>query len=450
MRIMLISLCFFIFAATSAFARDKLLEIQEVTSPGGIKAWLVQDTSVPVIAVEFSFKGTGAVNDPPDKQGLSRLASNTMDEGAGPLDSQAFQKELRDQVISLSFNSSRDNFGGSVKTLTKNKDRAFELLRLALNEPRFDEEPVGRMREANQSRIRSSLTDPEWMAARILNDVAFAGHPYSQNSGGTLSSLTKITPDDLRIFSKTLSKDKLYIAVTGDITAEALGPALDAVFGALPSTAPRPEIGPASLQNQGKIFVYKKDIPQTVIEMIEPGIDRKDPDYHIAQVMNFILGSSGFGSRLTMEIREKRGLTYGIYSYFSDMDKFDSLSVTSSTKSESAKELLDLVGVEWKKMTAEPVSEKELSDAKSYLIGSLPLSLTSTDAIAGLLLSLQVDGMPVDYLDQRETAIRSTTAVDIQRVAQRLLDPAAFVTVLVGQPAGIQNAVTVESLPNVE
>jgi zinc protease len=441
----------FMFTA-SVQASEGLLDIQEVTSEGGIQAWLVEDHNIPVIAMQFGFRGAGAVADPEDKQGLARMLSNTLDEGAGGLDAQAFQKELRDLVISLSFSASRDDFTGSLKTLSKNKARAFELTKLALTDPRFDKEAVVRMRRANQSRIRSSLSNPDWIAARVLNDKAFAGHPYALNSGGTLSSLEKISADDLEEFHEAyLGKNNLVVAVAGDITAQELRGILDEVFGELPEVA-LPETKNIEVQNQGEIFHYKLDIPQTVIEIIQPGIGRDDPDFHTGQVMNFILGSSGFGSRLTEEIREKRGLTYGIYSYFYDLVHLKGFAVSTSTKNENVAEMLDLIAAEFAKMTGEPVSDKELSDAQSYLIGSLPLSLTSTDKIAGLLNSLQLDDLPVDYLDQREAAIRATTKDDIMVLARRILNPNAFVTVLAGQPEGLDvlNPVTVKTLPNVE
>ncbi|MBK7360926.1 MAG: insulinase family protein [Micavibrio sp.] len=449
MRIMPALLILFI--AFPAHARDKVLDIEQVTSPGGIKAWLVEDHSVPVIAMQFGFRGVGGALDPVDKQGLSRMLSNTLDEGAGELDSQTFQKELRDLSIGLSFGSDRDDFSGSLKTLSQNKKRAFELTALALTKPRFDEEPVKRMREANQSRIRSSLTDPDWMTARIMNDRAFEGHVYSQNSGGSLSSLEKISPEDLRAFHKNnIGKNNLVVAVSGDMTKEELATTLDNIFGDLPDVKPPAQAPDIALQNAGKVFVFKQDIPQTIVEMMQPGIDRHHPDYQLAQVMNFVLGSSGFGSRLTEEIREKRGLTYGIYSYFIDMKHFDGLQVSTSTETKNTAEMISLVKVEWEKMKNEPISEQELQDAKSYLIGSLPLGLTSTDDIAGLLLSLQMDEMPVDYLEQREDKIKNATAADVQRVAKELLDSNKMITVLTGNPENIAGSVPIEKLPNVE
>ncbi|GJL86064.1 MAG: peptidase M16 [Micavibrio sp.] len=431
-------------------ARDKVLDIQEVTSPGGIKAWLVEDHSIPIIALKFSFKGAGAALDPADKQGLSRLVSNTMDEGAGDLDSQAFQKELRDLSIGLSFGSGRDNFGGNLKTLTRNKERAFELMHLALTEPRFDPEPVGRMIASNQSRIRSSLSDPDWMAVRLLNDMAFENHPYALNSGGTLSTLQSITVIDLENFGKfRLGKNNLKISVAGDITPEELATTLDNIFGDLPDvslTSP-PDL---ETQNQGQIALYERDIPQTVIEMIQPGIARTDPDFHTAQIMNYVLGGSGFGSRLMEEVREKRGLAYGIYSGFYLSDHFKGFSVSTSTANTSVKQVLDIIKAEWTKMLNNPVSQEEIDNAKSYLIGSLPLSLTSTDSIASLLLSIQADDLPIDYLEQRNKNIGAASAEDIARVTKRILAPEKFVTVLVGKPEGIAATKTYETLPNVE
>ena len=446
-----LSFFLFVFIVHPSFARENVLDIQEVKTESGIDAWLVEDHSIPVIAFSFSFKGAGAVQEPDNKQGLARILSNTMDEGAGEIPSEAFQKELRDKSISLSFSSSRDNFGGDVKTLTVNKARAFELLKLALNEPRFDEDAVSRMIAANQARIRSSLSDADWIAARLMNDVAYEGHPYARNSGGTLSSLSSITPEDLRNFKNThLTKDRLHISAAGDITKEELATLIDDVFASLPAEAPKSEIADLKLQNKNSTFLYEKDIPQTVIEILQPGIDRNSPDFHNAQIMNFILGSSGFGSRLTEEIREKRGLTYGIYSHLSNMDYFDGLGVSTSTKNENVAEMLRLIEEQWNKMRSYPISEEELENAKSYLIGSLPLSLTSTDKIAGILLSLQVDELGIDYLDKREEAIQKASVDDIFRVSQKLLSPENFVTVLVGQPARITPTKTIETLPNAE
>lgn len=436
--------------ASSAYA--KALDIKEVKSPGGISAWLVEDHSIPVIALDFAFKDAGSKNEAVETQGLVRVLSNTMDEGAGDLDSKAFQKELLDKSISLSFNATRDNFGGELKTLSRHKDRAFELLTLALTKPRFDADAVTRMIAANESRIKTSLADPEWIAARLMNDIAYKGHPYALNSGGTLSTLATITPDQLRAYLKDqLSRDRLKIGVAGDITEAELAALLDKIFGGLPAkTTSTKTASEAGLSGGGTVTLYSKDIPQTVIEIMQPGIKQGNPDYHTAEIMNFVLGGSGFGSRLMEQIREKRGLTYGIYSGLLSMDHTAAVTVGTSTKNESVGEMLDLIKAEWSKMQTDGITEQELEDAKSYLIGSLPLSLTSTDRISGLLLSLQTEGFEKNYLEKREAAIKAASASDIKSIAAKLLDPAKFTIVLVGKPEGIEPTQTVTTLPNAE
>jgi zinc protease len=438
-------------AAPETPGAKKILDIAQVTSPGGISAWLVEDHSLPIISLRFGFRGAGAAGDPAAMQGLALMASNTLDEGAGDYDSQSFQKTLADNSIDLGFSASRDNFSGGVRTLARNRQLAFDLLRLALTKPRFDDEAVGRMRDANLSRIRSSLVDPEWVAARLMNDTAFEGHPYSFNSGGTLTTLAKITPDALRDFVRTrLTRDRLVVAVVGDISRDELAAMLDSVFGGLPQTADLPPVPDTEIKNGGAVVLHEMDIPQTIVEMAQPGIRRDDPQYQAAQVMNYILGGAGFGSRLMAEVREKRGLAYGIDTGLADLDHAPSIMVSSATKNETAGELLKLVDTEWKKMHDTDVTPKELDDAKAYLIGSVPMSLSSSTQISSLMLSLELEGLPADYLDRREKEIKALTIKDIRAVSERLLTPGRLTTVLVGKPEGVIPTRTVEKLPNVE
>jgi zinc protease len=428
----------------------RFLNIQEVTSPGGIHAWLVENHSVPLISLYGAFAGAGSVVDG-NKQGLVQLASNTMDEGGGELDSEHFQKLLADLSVSFGYNVGRDNFSFSLKTLTRNKDKAFDLMRLSVTAPRFDAEPLARMKAANLARIRSSLSDPDWMAARLMNDVTFAGHPYANNSGGTISSLNAITAQDLHAYAKDyLSRDHLRIAVTGDITRAELEKLLDASFGALPATGKHVAVANLTIQNSGTIAFFKRDIPQTIIMMALPGINRKDPDWFAADIMNFILGGGGFGSRLTEEVREKRGLTYGIGSGFSSLDHISILSVETSTRNEKTKEVLDLIKQEMTRMRDTPVTDAELKAAKDYLTGSMPLALTSTDSISSIMISMMMDNLPSTYLDMVTDKLNAVTIADVTRVSKRLLAPDKMVTILVGNPAGVTPTKTFEKLPNVE
>lgn len=442
-------ICFLFIAP--ACATEKFLDIQEVKSEGGITAWLVEDHTLPIIALQFAFLDSGAALENADKQGLVRLLSNTMDEGAGDMTSSEFQKALLDQSISLSFGAGRDSFSGSVKTLTQHKDEAFRLMSLALSSPRFDKDPVDRMKAANLSRLRSSLTDPEWMAARVMNDRAFAGHPYALNAGGTIGTMSKLTPNDLRTFYKQyLTRDRLIVAASGDIKPSQLKTLLDDLFLILPEKGPAVEISNLKVQNPNTITLFPQPIPQTITSIMLPAFGRTDPDYHALQVLNYIFGGAGFGSRLMEEVREKRGLTYGIYSSLRNYRHLDALVIDTSGQNEKVQETLTVIENEMNRLINEPVSQQELADAKSYLIGSMPLSLNSTDSIAGILLSMQEDKLPLDYLDQYAVKINAITAEDIQRVAVRLLNKDAMTVVMVGQPANIEPTLTLESLPNVQ
>lgn len=445
------SLLLILFVSLPARADDKFLDIQAVESESGITAWLVEDKTLPVIALQFRFLESGSALETPEQQGLVQLLSNTMDEGAGTLTSTQFQKALLDKSITLRFYGGRDGFGGAVKTLARHKDEAFNLLHLALTKPRFDDEPVQRMKDANLSRIRAAQTDPEWMAARLMNDRAFEGHPYALNSGGTLSTLEKLTPDNLRAFHKAyLTRNRLIVSVAGDISADELKVVLDKTFGDLPESAPEGKPEKFVIRNGGTISLYKKPIPQTILQVMIPAFGRDKPDYYALQVMNYIFGGAGFGSRLMDEVREKRGLSYGIYSSIQNYRYTDTLTIGVSTKNESALQTLDVIEAEMKKLVNEPVSESELADAKAYLTGSMPLALTSTDNIAGLLLSMQTDELPINYLDHYADKINAVTPRDIQRVAVRLLDPDAMTIVLVGTPENITPTQILETLPNVE
>lgn len=447
MKFILFSIALLLFPYSPA--RAEILNIQQVTSPKGLKAWLVEDHTVPAFSMRYAFRGAGAANDPETFQGISRLLSNTLDEGAGNLTSEQFQALLNDKSIGLSFYTTRDDFGGELKTLTKNKEQAFNLLKLSLTAPRFEQAAIDRMIAANIARIRSDMTDPDWMAARLMNAVIFKNHPYGMNSGGTLSSLPRIQAEDLRRKLRSdLSRNRLIISVAGDITKEELALRLDEVFSGLPEkaenkTIPNIEFGEAST------ILFRHDIPQTLISATLPGIRINDPDYHAAEIMNFILGSSGFGSRLTEVIREQNGLTYGIYTGMEMMDHAALFTLSTSTKADTGAKLLDLTKKEFERIKTEDVSDKEIKDARSYLIGSTPLSLSSNDQIASMMLAFQRYNLPTNYLDLRAQALRSVTKADIKKVAQRLLDTSKLTVTLVGAPKDIQPTATLSELPNV-
>jgi zinc protease len=414
------------------------VEVQEVTSPGGIKAWLVEEPSIPIVSMDVAWRG-GASLDPSDKAGLAYLASSTMDEGAGEFDSQAFQGRLSDLAIQLGFDAGKDSFSGSLKTLSENTEEAFRLFGLAVTDPRFDEEPVERIRGQILASLNRKLSDPNSLAGRAWFELAFGDHPYSQASEGSIETMTAITRDDLSTFAKTrLAKDNMMIGVVGDITAEELGPLLDQTFGALPEKAEVLSVPSTEPLSEAALEIIPQDIPQSVVVFGGQGVKRDDPDYYAAYVLNYILGGGSFQSRLTEEIREKRGLVYSVYSYLYPMQSAGLQMGGFATSNASVKEALDLVKAELTRIRAEGVTAEELAAAKTYLNGSFPLSLSSNARIADILVAMQFSNLPIDYLNERADLINAVTQDDIERVAQKLLDPEKLIVVIAGKPEHLE------------
>lgn len=432
-------------ATAAAFAVAALLpvwntagavEIRSVTSPGGITAWLVEDDTVPLIAMDFAFRGAGSAQDPAGKEGLANLMSSLLDEGAGDIESAAFQAKLADLAVRMSFNATRDQFSGEITTLAENRDAAFDLLRLALTEPRLDAEPIGRMKAQIVAGIRSQSRDPEAIAGRLFAASVFPNHPYGRPSSGTEASVAAITRDDLAGFrARGFARDNLVVGVVGAIDAAALGTLLDTTFGALPAKAeltPIADVDPKAGVRASEVL----PIPQTIIQFGMKGLKRDDPDFIPAYVMNHILGGGTFSSRLFVEIREKRGLAYGVDTYLVPYDHAALLAGGTSTRSEKASEALSLIDAEIKRMAEGGVTDAELAAAKRFLTGSYALRFDTSGKIAAQLVSLQLDDLGIDYVEKRNAMIEAVTREDIARVAKRILDADAMAVTTVGPGAG--------------
>ncbi|MCH8002349.1 MAG: insulinase family protein [Proteobacteria bacterium] len=413
------------------------IEVQRVVSPGGIEAWLVEDHSNPIISLDMTFRG-GAALDPVGKEGLANLVSGLIDEGAGDLDSQAFQGRLQDLSIGLSFSTGLDTFSGDLKTLTENRDTAFELLRLALNEARFDEEPIARIRSQILAGLARDSENPRVIVRRTLNKMLFPEHAYGRPVSGTTESVTGLTVKDLRRFTaERFARDVLVVGVVGDITAKDLARLLDETFLGLPATAAPVDLTDTTPSGKGGVVVVEKDLPQSVVVFGHEGIERADPDYYTAYVVNYILGGGGFSSRLYQEIREKRGLAYSVYTYLNPLDRAALVVGGVATQNERVSESLDLIRAEWRRMAEDGPSEEELRDAKIYLTGSFPLRFSSSGRISGMLIGMQLNYLGIDYLDRRNALIEAVTLDDARRVARRLYDADKLTVIVVGRPEGV-------------
>lgn len=416
----------------------RAIEIESVTSPAGFKAWLVEDHSIPFVALELRFRG-GTSLDAPDTRGAVNLMTGLLEEGAGDLLAQDYARALESLAASFSYASDRDTVSVSARFLSENKADVMELLRQTLQEPRFDQDALDRVRAQVLAGLRSEETDPNDIAGKVFAAKTYGSHPYGTSENGTIQSVTALTRQNIfDAYEAVFATDRVYVSAVGDITAEELGALMDKLLSGLPETGgelPGP-VDPVLTQG---IEIIDFDTPQSVAIFGQPGIERDAPDFFAAYVLNQILGGGSFDSRLMKEVREKRGLTYGIYTYLLPRDLAAVYLGSFASANEKMAEAVSVVEAEWKRISAEGVTEEELQDAKTYLTGAYPLRFDGNGRIASILVGMQMDGLPIDYADTRNDKINAVTLEEANRVAAELYDPSRLQFVIVGRPEGLQS-----------
>ncbi|OWU68943.1 zinc protease [Roseovarius sp. 22II1-1F6A] len=411
--------------------------VEEVTSDGGITAWLVTEPSIPFTALEIRFRG-GTSLDPEGKPGAVNLMTALLEEGAGERSAQEFAAAREGLAASYAFDVGRDTLSVSARFLTENRDEAVDLLRSALIEPRFDQEALDRVRGQVLSIIASNATDPGEINSRAFNEAAFPDHPYALPVDGTVESVTALTRDDmLAVKDRIMARDRIYVSAVGDITAAELGPLLDRLLGDLPETgAPLPEHVDYALP--GGVDVVEFDTPQSVVSFAQPGITRDDPDFIPAYIMMEIFSGGGFSSRLMEEVREKRGLTYGIGASLYPMDNAELIIGSVSSANDKVAETIEVIKAEWAKLAEDGITQEELDRAKTYLTGAYPLRFDGNGRIANILVGMQMTDLPIDYPETRNELVDAVTLEDINRVVDRIIEPERLHFVVVGKPAGLE------------
>ncbi|MFM7083734.1 MAG: M16 family metallopeptidase [Hyphomicrobium sp.] len=410
------------------------MQIKTLKSPSGIEAWLVEDHSNPMMAMRFSFEG-GSSQDPEGKEGVANFLSAMLDEGAGDLDSNAFQEQIEDLAVRMSFSDSQDAFYGNFETLTVNRDKATDLLQLALNKPRFDKDAVERIRKQLEASLVYAARDPEKVASKEWFALAFNGHTYGRPSNGTEQTIDSISSEDLEKYrSRVFAKSNLRIVVVGDISEKDLGALLDKVFGNLPEKSDLYQVPKTTPIAGGKTKIIEMDVPQSVAVFGFGAMERKDPDFLTAFVLNQLIGGGGFASRLMEEVREKRGLAYSVYSYMQPMRSASIFSGGVATRNDAVNTSIDLIREELEKVAKEGPNQKEFENAKSYLVGSYALRFDTNVKIATQLLGLMEEGFGPDYIEKRNSLIEAITLEDAKRVAKRLLDTKNMIVTIVGKP----------------
>jgi zinc protease len=412
------------------------IRIQEITTPGGIRAWLVNEPSIPIIALNIGFRG-GAALDSAGTKGAAYLMTGLLEEGTGDMDAAAFLRAREELAADFGFDAGRDSVTITAQVLKENSAEALALLKQAITAPAFNPQAFERVKGQITSMVASATANPGEIARNRLKALAYPDHPYGLPTEGTAETVAALTIKDIKAIHKSaLAKDRVYVGVVGDITAEELGPLLDDLLGELPEVG-----GPMPAETEfaasGGTTVIDFDTPQSVAVWAHKGIKRHDPEFFAAYVMNNILGGSGFTSRLTEEVREKRGLTYGVYSYLAPFDYATSMGGSVSSSNDRIAEALDVVKAEWARMATGGVTEEELVAAKKFLTGAYPLRFDGNSQIAGILVGMQMQDLDASYITTRNDRINAVTREEIAKVAARLLKPENLRFVVVGRPEGL-------------
>lgn len=416
------------------------VDIKEITTPGGIDAWLVEDHSIPFVALELRFRG-GTSLDAPGKRGAVNLMTGLLEEGAGDLDARAFSRATETLATSFSYDAGPDSLGVSVRFLTENREASMALLRDTLINPRFDEEAIERVRAQIISIIQSDAKDPQEIAGNSFSSLVYGDHPYGSDENGTVETVSALTRSDIvEAHAATMARDRLYVSAVGDITSEELSALLDKLLSDLPETgAPLPD--DATLNLPGGIKVVDYDTPQSIALFGQPGLEREDPDFFAAFILNHILGGGGFESRLMTEVREKRGLTYSVYSYLADRDDAQVWMGSVASANDRVAEAVEVITAEWKRLRENGVTEVELEDAKTYLTGAYPLRFDGNGTIANIAVGMQMDGLGTEYIANRNDKVNAVTLEEINRVARERLNPNRLTFVVTGQPEGLTGTI---------
>ena len=414
----------------------KAVDIEEHLSPGGLTYWLVQEPSIPIVSLEISFLGGARLN-PEGQEGLANMAAGLLEEGAGDLGAVQFANARDDLSARFGFGAGRDAVTVSAQMLVETMEPATALLASALTEPRFDPDAVERIRAQILSNIAESETDPGAIAGRAWSAAAFPDHAYGRPEAGTRDSISQLTRDDLiAALPRLINRANATIAIVGAVTPEDAGRLIDTVLEGVAEGTPierdwRATAPPAGLE------IIDLDVPQSTAIFGHGAIERTDPDFIPSFVMNYILGGGSFNSRLTDEVREKRGLAYSVYSYMSVRDETSLYLGSVQTANEGMAESIEVIRAEWAKMAAEGLSEDDLTKAKKYLTGAFPLRFDSNAKIAAYLVFMQEEDLGIDYLDRRNTLIDAVTLEDVNRAAKRILQPDALSITVVGRPVGL-------------
>jgi len=408
------------------------LNIQHWTTPEGSEVYFVENHSLPMMDVSINFRA-GSAYDTPETSGAAAVTHHLMTLGAAGLDEETLTNRFADigAVLGGSFDADRASF--KLRTLTSEQQAALETFALVLHKPDFPQNVLAREQARIIAALQEAETEPDSIAQKAFMQSVYGMHPYSLDQNGEISTVQTLTVAQLRQFYQTYYTAKsAVIALMGDLTTDQAKQIAERLSAGLPQEPAVPAIPPVTELKAPSVKKLPHPAMQAHILLGQPGNMRGDPDFFPLYVGNYILGGGGFVSRLTEEVREKRGLAYSVYSYFMPMSQLGPFQIGLQTKKEQADEALKLVMETVQQFVDNGVTEKELAAAKDNLIGGFPLRIDSNSKILEYLNMIGFYKLPLDYLDSFNQHVAQVTVSQINDAFRRRIHPDRFATVIVG------------------
>lgn len=428
MRFVLSFMMMFVLAVSA-----QAVTIQTLETKQGVPVWLVESHTLPMVSAQVAFRA-GSAFEAKEQAGLAALTASLLNEGADDMDAQAFQTKVEELGSSVRAGASKLNLTVSLRTLSQNLDDSFELFGLAITDPRFDTEAVERVQASILSGLKQAQQDNSSVAQSKFVELLYGDHPYGHPTSGYMPTVEALDRKDVKSFYKdNFTRSNMVVSIVGDITPEKAIELVEKHLSDLPKGESRNQVLEAPKKPLPLVQRIEMNVPQSKIILGHLGLDRHHPDYFASYAMNYILGGGGFNSRLMEEVREKRGLAYGVTSYFQPMPHQGAFIVSTSTKNKDADTSRAVIIGELKRIREGGVSQKEYEGAMSYLSGSFPLRLDSNGKILSYLTTMQLENLGVDYLDTWISKVQAVSKEDIQRVANELIKPEDLLTVIVGK-----------------
>ena len=426
-----------LWAVGASAQKINLPPVMRTTLPNGARIVLMEYHRAPSIVLSALFTG-GSVYDPLEKTGVADLTTTLLRKGTETRTALQFAEQIDTLGGSLGAGAGDDRISVTLDVLSKDTDAGMDLFADIIRHPTLPEAELARQKQLETSDLQALGENPGAIASRVANEIVYAGHPYGRES--TITSLKNITRDDLRSFYEQVFRPgRMILVAVGDFKSSDMLAKLTARFGDWKTGSPLlPAIARVTSSPRKIVLIDKPDATQTQVRWIRTGFARSSPDYFAAQLAEAVLGG-GFTSRLINEIRVNRSLTYGISSQFAPQLLGGEFGVSTFTKIETTKALLDATTQVLEQTANKGLTPAELQKAKNYLSGQFAIEMQTPESLAGQLANMAFYNLPTDYLQTYLLRLRAVSLADVNRIAKTYFGPQSMSLILVAPAAKVKS-----------